>query len=144
MFSLTITLKNKVRLDKRKRKILNKYNINNIEIEKLEKIIDKLLWELRFITYTKGVLYLKMALCLVYINESFLFDYKKLIKEISSFYKTHPKTLRNNIDNALNSAFTYENLQYDIDFFDGYYDGRRVNLKYFFSLAIYYINKNMK
>lgn len=119
-------------------------NFENLDdISKLEKNILDMLWKLRFNLYSKGTNYIKDAIILAYFNNSLLYDSNKLMKEIANLYNLDEKNVRNNMDNALNLAFNYENLQYDIQFFKGYYDGRKVSLKYFIVLAVHYINIEM-
>lgn len=109
----------------------------------LENAIHDMLWKLHFNLYSKGTIYLKEAIIVAYYNRQLLLDTKKLINEIAQKHNSNSKNIRNNIDNALNLAFKYENLQYDIDFFNGYYDGRKISLKYFISLAVHYIESTI-
>ena len=101
-----------------------------------------MLWHLRFNLYSKGTIYLKDAIIIAYYNNILLYDTNQLIKQVAQKYNLDEKNIRNNIDNSLNRAFTYENLKYDIEFFKGYYDGRKISLKYFISLAVHYIQFN--
>lgn len=116
-------------------------------IEKENTILDEnisdMLWKLRFNLYSKGTMYLTKAIQLAYYDSSLLFDTNRLVSQISQIYSEDERNIRNNIDNALNIAFKDENLQYDIDFFNGYYDGRKISLKYFMVLAVHYMNLKM-
>lgn len=109
----------------------------------LENAIHDMLWKLHFNLYSKGSIYLKEAIIVAYYNRQLLLDTKKLINEVAQKHNSNSKNIRNNIDNALNLAFKYENLQYDIDFFNGYYDGRKISLKYFISLAVHYLESTL-
>lgn len=104
-----------------------------------EKILD-MLWLLRFNLYSKGTVYLSEAIALAYYENSYLYDTNELLQKIAKLHNLDEKNIRNNIDNALSLAFKDENLKYDIDFFNGYYDGRKVSLKYFITLAVHYIS----
>ena len=117
--------------------------IDPLEQNMLDRIVIDMLWELHFNLSAKGTKYLKDSIYLAYNDKSLLLDTNKLVSQIAKMYSEDEKNIRNNIDNALNLAFKYENLQYDIDFFNGYYDGRKISLKYFMSLAINYINIKM-
>lgn len=119
-------------------KILEDFNDNT-----LESIIYDMLWRLRFNLYSKGTIYLTDAIILAYYNNSLLYDTNELIRQVAQKYDSESKNIRNNIDNALNLAFKYDNLQYDIDFFNGYYDGRKISLKYFITLAVHYIESSI-
>lgn len=101
-----------------------------------------MLWQLRFSVYTKGTIYLKDAITFAYYDKMLLYDTNKLMQEVANLHNLDEKNIRNNIDNSLNLAFKKDNLQYDIDFFNGYYDGRKISLKYFISLSVYYLEKN--
>lgn len=113
--------------------------LENFTDSSLENSVYDMLWKLHFNLYSKGTIYLKEAIIIASYNHSLLFDTNKLIKQVAQKHNTFPKNIRNNIDNSLNLAFKYENLQYDIDFFKGYYDGRKISLKYFISLSVHYI-----
>lgn len=115
-----------------------------IEKNMLEKIVIDMLLQLHFNLYSKGTWYLKDCIYLAYNNATLLFDTNELISQVAILHNEDKKNIRNNIDNALNLAFKYENLQYDIDFFNGIYDGRKMSLKYFMVLAIHYINIKME
>ena len=99
-----------------------------------------MLWLLRFNLYSKGTVYLSEAIALAYYENSYLYDTNELLQKIAKLHNLDEKNIRNNIDNALSLAFKDENLKYDIDFFNGYYDGRKVSLKYFITLAVHYIS----
>ena len=116
--------------------------LENLTDTTLENSIYDMLWHLRFNLYSKGTIYLKDAIIIAYYNNILLYDTNKLIKQVAQKYNLDEKNIRNNIDNSLNRAFTYENLKYDIEFFKGYYDGRKISLKYFISLAVHYIQFN--
>ena len=117
--------------------------LENFTDATLENSIYDMLWHLRFNLYSKGTIYLKDAIIIAYYNRQLLLDTKKLINEVAQKHNSNSKNIRNNIDNALNLAFKYENLQYDIDFFNGYYDGRKISLKYFISLAVHYLESTL-
>lgn len=144
MFNLLVLSKKNLPSEKKLNRFLYIRNKKKVDIQKLRKYIDNLFWRLRFNEFTKGTAYFKTAICLAYINDSFLYDNKKLIKRLACFYRTNSKNIRNSIDNTLKSAFKYENLKYDIDFFEGYYDGRKVSFKYFLFFIIEYIERKMK
>lgn len=116
--------------------------LENFTDATLENSIYDMLWHLRFNLYSKGTIYLKDAIIIAYYNNILLYDTNQLIKQVAQKYNLDEKNIRNNIDNSLNRAFTYENLKYDIEFFKGYYDGRKISLKYFISLAVHYIQFN--
>ena len=117
---------------------------DSTEKNMLEKIVIDMLSNLHFNLYSKGTWYLKDCIYLAYYNKTLLFDTNSLISQVATLHNENNKNIRNNIDNALNLAFDYENLQYDIDFFNGLYDGRKISLKYFMILAIKYIMIKME
>lgn len=119
-------------------KVLEDFN------DSIKNILDDMLWNLHFNLYSKGTTYLKTAILLAYQDNSLLFDTNKLIKNTAKLYNLNEKNVRNNIDNALNLAFKLDDIKYDIDFFNGIYDGRKISLKYFISLSVHYIDKNVE
>lgn len=108
----------------------------------LDQYIDNVLWKLRFNPYTKGTLYLKIAILLCFIDNELLYNNQFLIYILSVEYNTSEKNIRNCIDNSLTSAFKYEYLDFDIKFFNGYYDGRKISLKYFILLIYKFITES--
>lgn len=119
--------------------IENLYSYKENDTILLEKNILDLLWKLRFNMYAKGTEYVKDAISFAYKDNSLLHDTNELINQLAILYNVDEKNVRNNIDNVLNLAFKDENLQYHINFFNGYYDGRKVTLKYFIALSVYYL-----
>lgn len=119
-------------------KVLEDFN------DSIKAILDDMLWKLHFNLYSKGTTYLRTAILLAYQDNSLLFDTNKLIKNTANLYNLNEKNVRNNIDNALNLAFKLDDIKYNIDFFNGFYDGRKISLKYFISLSVHYIDKNVK
>lgn len=144
MFKLFIKSKSEIPSNKKIKHLIERNNINKIDTKKLIYYIDKIMWELRFHLHTKGAIYLKTAICLSYVNHSFLHNQKKLFETLSNFFHTTPKNIRNCIDHALNSTFKYEFIQYHINYFEGYYNGEKISLKYFLFFIVEYINLKMK
>ena len=120
------------------------YKIKKLKNTEIDEFIDEMLWLLRFNIYAKGTNYLKTAIFICLIDNYFLSNTNNLMQLLSQIHNKCPKTIRNNIDNAINSAFQLTDIEYHIKFYNGYYDGRKVSLKYFLNLSIKYIKKNLK
>lgn len=116
-------------------------NFDEISDSKLKDLIYDMLWKLHFNMYLKGVIYLTDAIMLAYKDNSLLYDTNELMSKTAKLHDLDEKNIRNNIDNALNLAFKFDNVNFDIDFFDGYYDGRKISLKYFISLSVHYLEQ---
>jgi len=115
-------------------------NYQESETLKLEKAICDMLWKLRFNMYTRSAIYLKNAILLAFQDNELLLDTNELIHRLSILHNMDERSMRNDIDNAIKSAFRNENLEYYKEFFDGIYDGRTVSIKYFISLSVYYLD----
>lgn len=124
------------------KELLNK--IRKLKNTKEEKILDEFLWKLRFNVYTKGTEYFKTSILICLVEESYLNDISSLILQLSYIFNTNPHNIRNSIDNSLNTAFKFEYLQYDIEFFEGYYDGRKVSIKYLINLFVTFIKLKLE
>ncbi len=144
MFKLFIKSKSEIPSNKEIKHLIKRNNINNIDTKELIYYTDKIMWELRFHFHTKGSIYLKTAICLSYVNHSLLYNQKKLFETLSIFFHTTPKNIRNCIDYSINSTFTYELIQYHINYFQGYYSGEKISLKYFLFFIVEFINLKMK
>lgn len=115
-------------------------NYQENETLKLEKNICDMLWKLRFNMYTKSAIYLQNAILLAFQDNELILDTNELIHRLSILHNIDERSMRNDIDNAIKSAFRNENLEYDKEFFNGIYDGRNVSIKYFISLSVYYLD----
>ncbi len=108
----------------------------------IEKNIDSILNKLGFTSYLKGTIYLRDAIMLAYNDNNLIQDMNLLVEKVSERNNvTNTKVVRSAMDKSLNTALNYIDNNILYDFFNDYYDGRKISLKYFIDLCIHYLNK---
>ncbi len=102
--------------------------------------INNMLWKLQFNVHSKGTTYLIDAIFTAYRKQSFLYHTQELIQEIAKENKTNTIAVRSAIDKSISSMFRYTDITIISNFFNEYYDGRKLSTKYFISLVVNYLN----
>lgn len=107
----------------------------------LYEYITDALWKLQFNVHSKGVSYLQDAIFTAYRKQYLLYHNKELMLEVAKNNKTNVIAVRSAIDKSISSMYRYTEINVIRDFFNDYYDGRKLSTKYFISLFVTHLNK---
>lgn len=122
--------------------ILNIVSDSIRETFDLEKEIDNILWKLGFASYFKGTIYLKDAIMMSFYNKTLLYDVNSLIQNIAQKHNIFNITIvRSIMDKTLNNILDLVDTTIIYNIFGDFYDGRKISLKYFINLCVYYLEE---
>ena len=104
--------------------------------------INDLFIKLKMNPYSKGYIYMRDALNIIYSDPSYLYNMKDLYNEIAQKYNLCPKKIQWSIRNSIDALNRYASKEILHSFFH-IYGNETITPKYFFSIVTeYFINNN--